>query len=222
MSRTHEYATSGGGTRRPPTGRVARNRRCAAVSPRRGLTGASHAELVAMAAGGDQSAWAELVARFDPMVRGVAGRGGCDRGDAADIAQDTWLRLVEHIGDLQDPERLPGWLKTTTTRQVRNFVTRSSRQIPCAELPEAPTPGSADEVDRRLDAPATSQALQRALSHLSTRQRRLLTMLTSDEEPSYLEVSARMGMAVGSIGPTRDRSLAKLRRAAPLLAVALG
>ncbi|MGH9126550.1 MAG: RNA polymerase sigma factor [Acidimicrobiales bacterium] len=221
MSRTHEYTTAGGGTRRPPAGRVGRSRRRSAIPTTRGLAGASHAELVALAAGGDQRAWAELVARFDPMVRGVAGQGGCGYGDAADIAQETWLRLVEHIGDLQDPECLPGWLKTTTSREARNFVTRSSRQIPCAELSEAPAAGTADDVDRRLDAPATNQVLQRALSHLSIRQRRLLTLLMSDEDPSYLEVSARLGIAVGSIGPTRDRSLAKLRRTSPLLAAAL-
>jgi DNA-directed RNA polymerase specialized sigma24 family protein len=48
---------------------------------------------------------------------------------------------------------------------------------------------------------------------LSEQQRQLIGMLFADPTPSYAEISASLGMPIGSIGPTRCRLLDKLRDA---------
>src|SRR5262249_58403763 len=61
-------------------------------------------------------------------------------------------------------------------------------------------------------------ALRAAFAELPQPCRELLSLLMSDPAPAYAEVSARLGMAIGSIGPTRARCLDRLRRSPHLLA----
>jgi RNA polymerase sigma factor (sigma-70 family) len=55
-------------------------------------------------------------------------------------------------------------------------------------------------------------ALREALAQLTPRDRELIAVLTADPPVPYAEISARLGVPVGSIGPTRLRCLDKLRR----------
>src|SRR5438093_10754388 len=74
-------------------------------------------QLVRDAAAGSQHAWKTLVARFERLVWAVARAHRLNSADAADVVQTTWLRLVEHLGDVQEPERLGAWLATTARRE---------------------------------------------------------------------------------------------------------
>ena len=62
-----------------------------------------------------------------------------------------------------------------------------------------------------LDTNERACALTRALDHVTERERALLNVLLSEPEPSYAEISAALGMPIGSIGPTRGRAIARLR-----------
>src|SRR4051794_12825258 len=75
------------------------------------------ATLVIRAAGRDESAWAELVAEFGPMMRSIAAGFRLTAEEAADAAQTTWLRLLKHIGRIREPDRIAGWLATTMRRE---------------------------------------------------------------------------------------------------------
>src|SRR3954470_24288197 len=94
------------------------------------------AELVRAAADGDQAAWHGLVDRYNGLVWSVARAHRLSTVDASDVVQTTWLRLVEHLGRLQDPERVGAWLATTARRECLRTLRHSARQVPTEEVPE--------------------------------------------------------------------------------------
>ena len=166
------------------------------------------AELVAAAAEGDQVAWDGLVDRFNGLVWSVARAHRLSPVDAADVVQTTWLRLVEHLGRLQEPERVGAWLATTARRECLRVLRHSARQIPSEELPEE---ASNAPLDAGLLSEERDRALWQAFGGLSARCQELLRVLVAEPPPSYEDVSAALDMPIGSIGPTRARCLERLR-----------
>jgi RNA polymerase sigma factor (sigma-70 family) len=162
--------------------------------------------LVHSAANGDPAAWAELVSRFKRTIHATAWAHRVQ--DAEDIEQITWMRLVEHISRLREPEALGGWLRTTARRECLTVL--RSREIPTDEQAER-----ASEEAPALDAVIAgerSSALHAALEQATERERAIIRALASDPEPSYHELADALGIPHGSIGPTRQRCIERLRR----------
>ncbi|WP_240675640.1 RNA polymerase sigma factor [Cellulomonas endophytica] len=177
-------------------------------------------DLVAGARAGRQADWDHLVERYAPLVRSVVRRYRLQPSDAEDVAQTIWLRLVEHLGDLREPQALPGWIVTTTRHECLRALRVRERARPVdptswGELVEAPAPDAATVDGTVLDAMTGSgrrEALLAAFAELPQRHRDLLLLLLADPAPAYAEISRRLRMPVGSIGPTRARALERLRR----------
>jgi RNA polymerase sigma factor (sigma-70 family) len=176
------------------------------------------ADLVGAAARGDERAWGELVDRFAPLVHSVIRSYGLNRADAADVNQTVWLRLVEHLGRLRDPTALAGWLATTCRHECYRLLRLGRRTQPfdpydestaghaaAAQLVDPATP------DERLLRAERRQALREGLAQLPSRCRDLLSLLAADPPASYREIGERLGMPIGSVGPTQARCLRKLR-----------
>jgi RNA polymerase sigma factor (sigma-70 family) len=162
------------------------------------------------AAAGDERAWDDLVAEFGGLVWAVTRAFRLRHADAAEVAQITWMRLVEHMDRMHDPARVGPWLATTARRECLSALRRSSRVVLSGdELPDrfsdAPEQGAA-MVERERD-----DVLWEAFEALHPRDRALLRMLIADPRPSYEEIGAALDMPVGSIGPTRARALERLR-----------
>jgi RNA polymerase sigma factor (sigma-70 family) len=165
--------------------------------------------LVRAAARGDERAWGELVRRLEPAVRAVARRHRLGHADQEEVVQRTWMRLVAHVDRIRDPAALPGWLTTTARRESLALLSRPS-EVPVEHaLPPDAAPTGADErvldEERRL-------ALHCALDALPPRQRALMRTLVARPAMSYDQLSVALGLPRGSIGPTRQRSLERLRR----------
>ena len=176
-------------------------------------------DLVARARAGDQAAWDGLVDRYAALVWSVCRRHGLVGADADDVGANTWLRLVEHLGALREPAALPGWLATTTARECLQFLRKTGRTVPTADdeldgaLPGAPGP------DAGLEREERHIALREAFAELSDRCRRLLELLFADPPTPYVEVGFTLGVAIGAIGPMRQRCLDGLRRSPALVAL---
>ncbi|MQA35466.1 RNA polymerase sigma factor [Modestobacter roseus] len=170
------------------------------------------AALVRAAAAGDQAAWNGLVERFGNLVWAVARAHRLQGDDAADVFQTTWLRLVEHLPRLREPERVGAWLATTARHECLRVIRRSGRET--AREPELLdlTPDDGPEVSSRLVTAERDTAVWHALRNTTGRCRELLGVLLAEPPLSYTEVSELLGMPIGSIGPTRRRCLEKLRR----------
>ena len=170
------------------------------------------ADLVHAAKAGDQSAWNALVDRFLPLVTAVVRRFRLSPVDADDVNQTVWLRLVEHLDEIREPLAVPGWLVTTTRNEALRVIKRRGRDIPLD--PHGRTLGllyDVTDMDEGMMREERSQALRDALLELSPARRELLTLLLADPPLSYDEISGRLGIPIGSIGPTRARALEQLR-----------
>jgi RNA polymerase sigma factor (sigma-70 family) len=135
----------------------------------------------------------------------------CD-ADADDVAQLTWMRAVEHIGRLRDPDRFGAWVGTTARHECLAVLRGRKRVVPTSDEIAQPLFAAHVDPDETELAAERRDAVRRALGALPPRQQTLLRLLHADSEPSYDEIGSALGMPVGSIGPTRGRALERLRR----------
>ncbi|ROT27109.1 sigma-70 family RNA polymerase sigma factor [Micromonospora sp. HM5-17] len=181
------------------------------------------AVLVSAASRGDEHAWAELVRRHTPLVLAVIRAHRLDRADAADVNQTVWLRLVEHLGRVREPAALAAWLITTTRRECYRLLRAGRRTRPFD--PHDETVEAHRALFRSADVAAPDedllrterrQALRAGFAQLPTRCRELLALLVADPPLRYREIAERLGMPIGSIGPSQARCLRKLRESPAL------
>jgi len=192
------------------------------ASPEFGRTwmmSATTRELVTAAAEGDHAAWAALVDRYTSLLWSVARSFRLPEADAADVVQTVWLRLVEHLDRVEDPDRLPGWLATTVRRECLRLVRRASHES-YAPLDEVADDSPA--LDAQVLKDERDAVLWHAFAQLDVSCRQLLRVLMADPPPTYAAVAAALDIPVGSIGPTRARCLSKLRRMASISQLADG
>ncbi len=171
---------------------------------------------------GDASAWETLVLRYQRLVYTIARRAGLDEQLAADVFQTVFLRLVQHLPRIAEPAGLQGWVVTTAKREAwlqrqrgQRLVSMTLAETDGAEALDDETGAVADSAPGPEETVAHWQQLaqvQQALERMDERCRQLLRALFGSESAGYDDVAARLGMPVGSIGPTRARCLAKLRR----------
>lgn len=171
------------------------------------------ADLVARAKDGDDRAWAALVQRYAPLVMSVCRRHRLDEADTLDVAQGVWLSLLEHLDSIREPAALPGWIATTTRRECLHLLTgKGGRQR--AELVgevDGATVDLTDELDDLVVRAQRHAALLEALADLPPQHQQLVVLLIHDPPLAYAEIGRRLDMAIGSIGPTRQRCLEKIR-----------
>jgi RNA polymerase sigma factor (sigma-70 family) len=171
------------------------------------------ADLVRSAAAGDESAWEAIVTQYKGLVWSVVRAHRLKESDAADVVATTWLRLVQYLPRIRQPEAIGAWLAITTRRESLRLLQRGSREhlthdgaVP--DIVERPT---ADPEAQALAADV-GRVLWQCVDELPERCRVLLRMLSTDPPATYKEVSATLMMPIGSIGPTRARCLGCLRR----------
>jgi RNA polymerase sigma factor (sigma-70 family) len=173
-----------------------------------------NADLLARAATGDAGSWDAIVDRYARLVWAVARGFRLGEADAADVAQATWLRLVENLDRIRDPERLGPWLATTARREALAVLRRAGPRAVAVD--DLDTVAAADEpAEQRILRDERDVQLWRAFGSLPGRCQKLLRLLLADPAPSYAEASAALDLPVGSIGPTRARCLDTLRRRLP-------
>jgi RNA polymerase sigma factor (sigma-70 family) len=176
--------------------------------------------LVTGARDGDKSAWDELVERYAPLVWSVSRRYRLSAEDIDDVGQSVWLLLIEHLPGLREPAALPGWIATTTQRECLRVLRVGRRVEPVDPADADPdVPDAAVAVDEELLLHERREALRAAFGQLSPRYQLLLSMLTQDPPVPYSEISRKLHMPVGSIGPNRARCLDRLRQAPALVAL---
>lgn len=178
------------------------------------LTAVESAHYVVAAAQGDRSAWEQLVDSYSGLIWTIARNHRLTPTDAADVSQTTWLKLVEHIDAIDDPSRVGAWLATTARRECLRVIGRSAKTVPVADAGPLADLDAHNQpaVDAALLDSERDEEVQRVLVELPPRCRQLLHLLMLDPPASYEEVSAAMGMPIGSIGPTRGRCLERLQR----------
>jgi RNA polymerase sigma factor (sigma-70 family) len=178
------------------------------------------ATLVAAARDGDPAAWRALLERYDGLILAVCRAHGLSAADVADVRQTTWLRAVERFDRLRDPHRVNGWLATVARNECLRLLRLAARVEPFGEGDVPPHADVSDMPEARVLASERDSAVHAALSRLPERDRALIELLYSEPAPPYADIGRKLRMPVGSIGPTRSRVLARLRREAPVARLA--
>jgi RNA polymerase sigma factor (sigma-70 family) len=167
--------------------------------------------LVTAAEAGDQLVWNALVQEFAGLVWSVARAHRLGKADASDVSQTTWLRLLEHLGRLKEPGSVGAWLATTARRECLRVLREHQRCAPYGD--KAPDYESSDiSPDDKIVLSERHDAVRRSFSRLPASDQALLRLLMADPRPAYEEIADALDMPIGSIGPTRQRALARLRR----------
>ena len=173
--------------------------------------GASDRDLIRDCREGRVGAWRRLLEKYERLVFSVPRKYGLSTDDAADGTQLTFTILVQSMDRLPEDSKLGGWLTTVARRHTWRLLERNRRQGigRHAVLDENITGGGTEPIESW----ELGEWLHQGLSMIGQSCRELLFALYLDPgQPSYAEVAKRMGMAVGSVGPTRIRCLERLRR----------
>ena len=170
-------------------------------------------DLVMRARKGNQQAWEALVERYAPLIWSICRHYRLDRSDAEDVAQSIWLQFVNHLGAIRDPAAVPGWLTTVTKRECGRVVRAARGPQAAGQLADENLPDKQTRTaEQELLAAERHAVLRDAFTCLSPSRQKLMAMLIEDPPVPYTEISARLGIPISSIGPTRGRCLDQLRR----------
>jgi RNA polymerase sigma factor (sigma-70 family) len=167
----------------------------------------AEAHLLALAQG-EEAAWRACILRYQRLVRVTGYRHGLTRAEIDDVTQRVWLQLFQNASRIRDPLRLPGWIATTALRESVTHARRHAREFSVDELADhcADGPDPFEQVEARQER----AAMWSAVAQLPERQRSLIRLLGLTDG-SYAEISRRLEIPIGSIGPSRSRALARLR-----------
>ena len=183
-----------------------------APKPVRAAAAFDAALMVQRAAQGDQRAWERLVNQYARLIWAMTRDFKLSESDAADVSQATWMRLVQHIDRLDHPDRVGSWLAATARNECLRSLNARKRVVLVQDDDTLRADATSErEIDEDLLADERAADVRRALSHLPLRWQQLLQMLMADPPATYAEISDRLGLPVGSIGPTRGRCLEMLR-----------
>jgi RNA polymerase sigma factor (sigma-70 family) len=183
----------------------------------------SDAELLRAARAGEENAWEQIIARYQSLINAIARRHRLEPSDGHDVSQYVWMQLVDHIDRLRDPCALRGWISVTTTHRCYEILRAHKRSFSVdplavgrfdfvAAMAQQIDSESHTEIDDDLLRAEQRRAVRQGLAELTETQQQLLLLLVADPPVPYSEISRRMNLPVGSIGPTRARLLRKLER----------
>jgi RNA polymerase sigma factor (sigma-70 family) len=144
----------------------------------------------------DAAAWGALVERYTGMLWSIVRSYDLD-ADSGDVIQTAWLRLVERLHLLRNPNSVGAWLAVTAHRECRRTLRHRRTE----------RAGAAEQVA----PPHVDYDVEKLLAALSERCRVILRVLAQAPPLSYAEIAAALEIPIGSIGPTRQRCLARLR-----------
>jgi RNA polymerase sigma factor (sigma-70 family) len=160
---------------------------------------------------GETRAMDELVRLMTPVLWHVVRAYGLDHALAQDVVQTTWMTLVRRHESITEARAVAGWLTTCARREAWRVSKLQRRADPTeAEYlePRLPPRESAEETASQVDE---SSRLWSAVRELNDRCQRLLRVVAFEERPDYARLAKDLSMPIGSIGPTRQRCLGKLR-----------
>ncbi|MER5377945.1 sigma-70 family RNA polymerase sigma factor [Streptomyces sp. NPDC002553] len=174
--------------------------------------------LVRSAVDGDTAAWEGLVEGLSPLVWSVVRAHRLSEADGHEVYQTVWFRFAQHLGRIREPDKAGSWLASTARNECLKVI-KGLRRLTPTDDPQLLDRVSEDRTPEQsvLDSEEAAERSERVrhlwqeFEALGERCRQLLRVLISSPPPSYQEVSAALGIAVGSIGPMRQRCLRRLR-----------
>jgi RNA polymerase sigma factor (sigma-70 family) len=171
-------------------------------------------QLVRQCLSGSEEAWSLLIEKYEALIYSIPVKFGLPQHEAADVFQATCVELLARLPELREPRALPKWLIQVAHHQCYKWRRQSQRVVSRDSEPDLPEPETPAIADALVQQTCEEQVLREAIATLSPKCRQLIDLLFL-EIPSrpYSEVARELGLAVGSIGFTRQKCIERLRRA---------
>jgi RNA polymerase sigma factor (sigma-70 family) len=171
-------------------------------------------QLVRQCLSGSEEAWSLLIEKYEALIYSIPVKFGLPQHEAADVFQATCVELLARLPELREPRALPKWLIQVAHHQCYKWRRQSQRVVSRDSEPDLPEPETPAIADDLVQQTCEEQMLREAIATLSPKCRQLIDLLFL-EVPSrpYSEVARELGLAVGSIGFTRQKCIERLRRA---------
>ncbi len=184
----------------------------AAIS-KKAARGPSDDRLLKQCLAGEEQAWSQLVERYKALIYSIPVKYRLPPHEAADVFQATCMELLARLAEIREPRALPKWLIQVAHHKCCSWKRQQQRMVSRdadSGLPEPQEPPIAEILVRQTEE---EQMLREAIGALKPRCQRLIEMLFFEAPArSYAEIAAELGLAVGSIGFTRQQCLERLRR----------
>jgi RNA polymerase sigma factor (sigma-70 family) len=182
-------------------------------SPRRPAANSNDSRLVKACLSRKEEAWSTLIDKYKALIYSIPVKYSLSQQEAADVFQATCLELLVRLPELRDPRALPKWLMQVAHHECYRMKRLNQRLVSRDAEPDLPEPEAPAIAESLVQQTQEEQLVREAIATLTPQCRRLVELLFL-ETPSrpYTEVAAELGLAVGSIGFTRQRCIDRLRR----------
>jgi RNA polymerase sigma factor (sigma-70 family) len=162
---------------------------------------------------GNEAAWSQLIDKYKALIYSIPIKYNLPPQEAADVFQATCVELLVRLPELREPRALPKWLMQVAHHECYRVKRLSQRVVSRDSEENSPEPEIPPIAESLVVQTQEEQMLREAMATLTPQCRRLVEMLFF-ESPSrpYAEVAAELGLALGSIGFTRQKCIERLRR----------
>lgn len=162
---------------------------------------------------GDEEAWSSLIEKYKALIYSIPVKYGLPSHEAAEVFQATCVELLTRLPELREPRALPKWLMQVAHHQCYRWKQQQQRLVSRDADPNLPVPVTPAIADSLVQQTQEEQMLREAMAMLTPQCRRLVELLFLEIPPRpYTEVAAELGLALGSIGFTRQKCIERLRR----------
>ena len=173
----------------------------------------SDTRLVKQCLSGDEEAWSLLIEKYKALIYSIPVKYGLPAHEAADVFQATWMELLARLPELREPRALPKWLMQVAHHQCYRWKQQQRRVVSRDAEPDLREPETPAIAESLVQQTQEEQMLREAMTSLTPQCRQLVELLFF-ETPArpYAEVAKELGLALGSIGFTRQKCIERLRR----------
>jgi RNA polymerase sigma factor (sigma-70 family) len=162
---------------------------------------------------GNEEAWSLLIDKYKALIYSIPVKYGLPSQEAADVFQATCAELLLRLPELREPRALPKWLMQVAHHECYRWKRQQQRMVSRDADPDLPEPETPPIAESVIQQTQEEQMLREAMSSLTPQCRRLVELLFFETPArSYVDVAKELGLAVGSIGFTRQKCMDRLRR----------
>ena len=186
----------------------------------------SDVELIHRILDGDDSAFSELVKKYQKPVHALVWRKIGDFHIAEEITQDTFLKAYQRLGTLKQPQRFTGWLYVIAANNCKMWLrkkrlqTQPLEETDSAQLEKATYSQYVIEENERTIGEAKREVVKQLLATLQESDRTVIT-LHYFSDMSAAEIGAFLGVSVNTIKSRLRRAQQRLKQEEPMVREAL-
>ena len=179
-------------------------------------------ELIHRVLDGDDTAFSELVKKYQKPVHALVWRKVGDFHIAEEITQDTFLKAYQGLATLKKPQSFASWLYVIAANHCSTWLRKkrlriqSLEETSSAQLEKATYSGYVIEENEQTAVETRREAVKKLLAKLQESERTVITLYYFGEMSS-VEIGAFLGVSENTIRSRLRRAQQRLKKEAPMI-----